>query len=580
MVLACIAAAASTGATIASAQPPGAAAATGVGMGGDWEGEANGPDRWPLFLTLQLRDGASGRTGRLLMLGQTIELGSVGNASDAFTASIGDAPNTLRLEGRIESDRLVGRLTQGSTTLTFVLQRIPALAAPANRVEAWRQDLDALGQRLPLWDRSFSAEERARFDSALALLRQDLPRLNDQQIMARIAAAVALSHNAHTRLYLLRVRTAVRFLPVRLWWFRDQLRIAAADAAHASLLGCRVTAIDGHAVTKARAMVAPAFAGNRSWTDYMTSYSLASSDMLHGFGVSPSAEGVTYQLSDCAVRGPVRLEPLPLERLNRTVEAWWDLAPDRTQPGWRQVLQERRVRTPLFLQRTDRSYWHADIPDERIFYVQYNRAAEMDGEPLEAYAQRVARDLERSDATAFVLDLRYNTGGNTNLARDLMHSLQERTSGMRRFVITGRATFSAGIVHAAQWRNLPNVTFVGEPVGDDRDFWSEGGNVILPHSGLAAHFGNGFHSLSPAPCPQGLHCVDESVRELTPDIAISPSWSDYATGRDAEMVAIIRAMHAERPSSSRRSGSRAAGEGAENRGRSRGRPPAVSPARD
>jgi hypothetical protein len=52
------------------------------------------------------------------------------------------------------------------------------------------------------------------------------------------------------------------------------------------------------------------------------------------------------------------------------------------------------------------------------------------------------------------MDVRFNTGGNLLLASDLMRTLQERTRGIERFVITGRAAFSAGITAAAAWSSL------------------------------------------------------------------------------------------------------------------------------
>ena len=166
----------------------------------------------------------------------------------------------------------------------------------------------------------------------------------------------------------------------------------------------------------------------------------------------------------------------------------------------------------------------------------------MKEEDTKAFAGRLLAALDKQKPKAFVLDLRFNTGGNTELARDLMKQLQERTKGIPRFVITGRATFSAGIAHAASWREAGSVTFVGEPVGDEMDFWSEGGNIILPNSGFAAHFANGAHSYSTAPCPQGVKCLDMSVASLKPDLPALLSWQDYKAGRDPSMASIMKML--------------------------------------
>lgn len=144
---------------------------------------------------------------------------------------------------------------------------------------------------------------------------------------------------------------------------------------------------------------------------------------------------------------------------------------------------------------------------------------------------------------AFVLDLRFNTGGDLDLAKELMAKLEERTRELPRFVITGRATFSAGITAAAAWKAAADETVVGEPVGDELDFWSEGGNITLPNSGFAAHFANAFHSYSQLPCPDDVPCfLDLSAPDLRPDLTVSSRWADHAAGVDVALEAIREAL--------------------------------------
>src|SRR5688500_19696093 len=45
-----------------------------------------------------------------------------------------------------------------------------------------------------------------------------LPQASDQAVMVALARVMAISGNAHTRLYLVRNRTGVRRLPIRTWW--------------------------------------------------------------------------------------------------------------------------------------------------------------------------------------------------------------------------------------------------------------------------------------------------------------------------------------------------------------------------
>lgn len=526
-----------TGLAAQDASDPGAVRDT---LEGTWEGEYEGR-RAPVFVTLNLRLDATGWTGDAVVLGRTIPVHDVIPSDGGVTVVL--TPGRLEIEAERRGDRLVGVLRDGEERFPLALVRVPRYPEPANRAEAWRQDLDALASRFLRADRSFSPAERALFLERIEDLRASVEALSDPEIMMRMASAVALSGNAHTRLYLLRNRTELRRLPIRVWWFGDGLYVVRATAEYRDLLGCRVDSIAGVDARDARDRVAPAFAGNASWTDYMSAYLLTSPEALYGFRITPELESIELHLSQCRAR-PFRaeVEPLPLVRRRTPVEAWWDLSPAHRDDGWTHAL-ESLGDLPLYLRHPDRHYWFEHLPYDDILYVQYNRASEMPDEPMSAFGERLLAALDSLRPRAFVLDLRFNTGGNLDLAKDFMAKLEERTCGIPRFVITGRATFSAGITAVAAWRAAGDVTIVGEPVGDELDFWSEGGNIILPNSGLAAHFANAFHSYSRSPCPDDVPCfLDLSSPDLGPDLPASSRWADYAAGIDVALEAIRKRL--------------------------------------
>jgi hypothetical protein len=544
--------AALAGALAATAPPaaPAPAIATeeqAAGFAGSWEGEAE-TEMWPLFLNLRIERTAGGFAGTLAVLGQEVKLEQGPAAADLIRLRSGTEEGALTIEGRLQGGQLVGRLTQGKDVLPFALRPIRSYPPPADRLERWRQDLDTLRQRFLPVDRSFSRAERALFLERIAAIEQDLPRLGDAQVTMRIAAALATAGNAHTRLYILRNRTELRRLPIRLWWFSDGLRVVRATASNQGLLGCRVAHIAGLDPRIARDMVAPAFAGSPGWTDYMSVYALTSPEALYGMGVTPALETVEFGFSDCtAATAARRLEPLPLARSAKALEAWWDLSPKRepAAEGWSHVLAGARA-LPLYLRNPNDHYWSEFVPANGLLYVQYNRSAEMEGKPIAAFADALAAEFEAGKVRALAVDLRFNTGGNLNLATAMMKRLETLSRGIPRFVITGRATFSAGISHVAFWREAGNVTLVGEPVGDEMDFWAEGGNIILPNSGLAAHFANGAHSYSAAPCPSPVPCLDMNAPSIRPDVPVAASWADYRYGRDPALDPVLARLAARR----------------------------------
>ena len=508
-----------------------------------WEGTVQA-GQWPRFTTLTITTPGGGQSkGTLRLFGRNIPLQSAEVTAQGIRATaLASDGSPITVSGSYDAGRLVGSIILRERTFPFTFHPIPSFPAPATRLEAWVQDLQTLETRFLSADTTFTPGERALFMEAIASIRSDLPRLNDGQITARIAAAIALSNNAHTRLYMLRNRTRLKRLPVRLWWFSDGLYVVRATREQRGLLGCRIDMIDGVTARHARDLVAPLFAGNPSWRDYMSVYTLTSPDMMQAVGVTSSASSVRLSLSNCA-RRQAELAPLPLVRSDEPVEAWWDLSPRFPTPtgDWVHALSAASGELPLYL-RNYASYWFEHLPDTGMLYFQYNRSEDAPGEGTTAFGQRLVQEIRRTKPKAFVLDLRFNTGGNLELSSALMKQLVQETRDMKRFVITGRATFSAGITPALPWREAGDVIFVGEPVGDDLDFWAEGGNIRLPNSGYDAHFANALHSYSSAPCPAEVPCFDSSVQSLRPDFPVVSTWAQYRARKDVALEAVRRSL--------------------------------------
>ena len=92
-------------------------------------------------------------------------------------------------------------------------------------------------------------------------IRKSLSKVTDPQVIVGLSRALALSHNAHTRLYLLRMETVLRRYPLRLWWFGNEPYVVKATPAYKATLGCRVLAIGAYDPQAVRASVRNAVLG-------------------------------------------------------------------------------------------------------------------------------------------------------------------------------------------------------------------------------------------------------------------------------------------------------------------------------
>jgi len=414
----------------------------------------------------------------------------------------------------------------------------------------WREDLQFAVDTFLARDRSFSPAARQQFRNAIAELQKTVDVKTGDQIIVEFAKAVALAKNAHTRLYLLRNRSELRRYPIRVWWFADGLYVVRATPEYSELLGTKILRIAGRAVEQVKLDVAPLFAGNASWRTYMSAYTMTSPDVLIGLGlIGADGKGEIEFTNRRGRKGKRQLEPLPLRRSDQPTESWWDLCPTRPRDdgSWISALSLGAAHLPLYLQNTERQYWSQYLPNDRLLYIQFNRSSNApNGESLAEFGTRALAELQSAAVNKIVVDVRFNTGGDLSIGGPFIERLSAaaKERKIKVYVITGRATFSAGIYHAMQLRQLTNAILVGEPVGDALDFWSEGGNLLAPNSRLSLHYADRFHSMSAVERSEFRQYLvtdtDLSIASTKPDILVRMSAREYFAGHDPAFEAIRR----------------------------------------
>ena len=514
--------AAGTGATIALA--------TAQNPDGTWEGEIEDPRR-PTVVTADFAARTASLNGGTPL---ALSRRNVSTGDDAIEFEVAVGPQTtFRFAGVRTEVRIKGLVDIGSRRIPFWFERLPKVAASPDRATAWREDLDAVLTRFLRYDRSFTEGGRAAARARLEKLKASVGQRRDAEILVELARTVAMSGNAHTRMYLVRNRTEVRRWPIRVWWFRDELRVVRAASENADLLGCRVIRIGGLSASAAFGRVRDIKPGNASWQRYMSSYFLSSPDILFGAGVIDDPERAAITVTCGSATRRVELLPLPLRKTSTPVEAWWDLVPSYPFPDrvFRSALAAEHA--PRYLRQGERNYWFEYVPELATIYFQFNRAQQISTNPVSEFTERMARAIDEQPVKALVVDVRFNTGGDAGIGSPPVEKLAAKLRGIPVFVLTGRATFSAGIIHAAQWKQFASATVIGERVGDDLDFWAEGGNLVLPHSLLTVHYANAFHAYSQREYPRFRpYFGDLNVASLEPEVVVEPSWADYASGRD------------------------------------------------
>lgn len=376
-----------------------------------------------------------------------------------------------------------------------------AATADPERAAAWREDLDALVVALQRHPRPFFHAHEAAWRAEVAALRDAIPALDDAHVVTRLVHLAAALGDSHTRLFLPRDK----LYPVRFLGFEDGIFVAGG-LPHA--IGHRVTAVDGKPIADVVAA--------------LTTLVPAENDAF--------VAGEIPQL----LENPVALAGLDLaHRDDARVEVTLDDAPPLELTAGRSVpLAPPRVQ-PLHLSGpTQDAYWNKYVDSDRLLYFQYN-ACEDDPRvgPFAAFAASTLAFADQHPVDRFVIDLRSNQGGTSQIAQPLIDGLAARPAlAGRVFVLIGRATFSSAVINASQLSARLHATLVGTPTGGNPNGYGEVKPFQLPRSHLAGQVSSKLFA-------------DPSFHGTTipPDVLVHVRADDWFSGRDPAIDAVLAA---------------------------------------
>ncbi|MBV9494559.1 MAG: hypothetical protein JOZ54_09955 [Acidobacteria bacterium] len=358
--------------------------------------------------------------------------------------------------------------------LALLLLALPLFAAD---VRKWSEDLAFVQREIETkhphpWRRISQKD----FEANVATLRKELPKLSDEQVTVRLMAIVASLRDGHTSLFPAEGCGFDTWFPIRFYEFTDGLFINAIDASHAELAGAKVTRIAALPSDKALGRVKGIFSSDNELGAMEAAPLLASPRLLLGLGIVAAPDklslevqtkdGKTSSIELAAVKGRSRFDWIHGAEMSGPV------------PGLVTPFGERNFFAldgnpdlPLHL-RFRGAYWFSWVEKPRLLYLQLNAMAEKSSYTPETFAAFLERAFTFADLHAvdkFVLDLRYDGGGNGRLINGIVHELIKRDRTVGRsghlFVIGGRQTYSAGVGLLLALREHTTAILAGEPVG-------------------------------------------------------------------------------------------------------------------
>jgi hypothetical protein len=386
----------------------------------------------------------------------------------------------------------------------------------------WQADLAVLADALPKKHVDpFRRIDRATFEQRVRTIHDRIPALRDDEIVVAFAGLVASIGDGHTSFDPAdQTAVDVRWVPLELYDFDDGLYPIAAPRRYASMLGHRITKIDGHDIADVFLTVSRIISSDNDMEyRYTVPDYVIRPQILSGLGLG-SVNGPTIfsQVGSADVTLPQESEH---DYASEDWVAAGTFAARNGSPGL-----DKLFATPLTMPHyvSRDAYWYA--PVETAMYFQYNRCFNQPGrEPFAKVAADFLTAIGERHAERAIVDLRNNPGGDPDVARPLIDGLRTlRQSGALRTVIVlvGRRTFSAALTNAAALRK-DGAIIAGERSRGKPNNPSEGRNLKLPNSRANVSVSTQFVARDPAL---------GDAPYLPVDLVVPNDYAHYATGAD------------------------------------------------
>ncbi|MFN0120957.1 MAG: tetratricopeptide repeat protein [Blastocatellia bacterium] len=415
----------------------------------------------------------------------------------------------------------------------------------------WKEDLNELAQMLEReHPNPYSQISKAQFTALRRALERDLPKLSEREIIVRMMKLVSAIRDGHTTLHPIDPNGFNHWFPVSFYKFSDGFYVVAADKRYQDLIGGKVVSLGNASAETAFAKTADLLSSDNDFGREWNTFFLSSGDALAALRVIERAEEMPLEVMSkdgrpikatiAAINLPYSLEhrfwgemfPPGANKLADSYVAGFESA---SLGEWRKRDLKAQVHLPLHL-RSRRAYWYAWLPEQKAIYLHMTHVtADGRGEfrSFQEFYDHVFKVAEDNAAEKFILDIRYNSGGDGSALIPFIHKFI-RSSRFnepgRLFTITGRKTYSAGVMLYDLMLKHTNTILVGEPAGAPRSSYGDAGTFYLKHSRLQVEISSVHWQLT--------NSADKS-RYQPVDVPAVFSARDYFSGADPAVDYIL-----------------------------------------
>lgn len=391
--------------------------------------------------------------------------------------------------------------------------------------EKWQEDISYLLDNLEkVHVNPYHTASKTNIELALNDLKGKVPRLSENEILARIAEAVTMIGDGHSAINIFNMHNngkpsyPLHFFPVKLYMFSDGLYAVEGDPAYKDIFGKRITKINGRDVNEVIAVMEKLVPRDNEYSLLNNlPYYLVISEFLNGMGIieDPNELKVTAVSKDGSEIN-VSVKAAEMQNMHHGSGTGSDKP------------------LPLYMRNPEKNYWYEYLPDSKTLYINYRRVLNDPADSLRNFCMRIDEFVNTADLNRTIIDIRNNDGGNNGTCQPFVNMISRNakinTKG-KLFIITGRQTFSAASYLLTKLEFNTAAIIAGEPAGASPNHYGDNRPLIMPNSKLEVRLSSVFWENS---------FPGDKRKSTEPELAVEMSSTDYFSGNDPVIEAIFK----------------------------------------
>ena len=407
------------------------------------------------------------------------------------------------------------------------------------RQRQWLEDLNYVTKRMiekhpDIYYRISKDEFRRTITNAEQKIRRSH---TDEECVVAIRQIVATINDGHTSLGTDSIPGYRKIFPVRMYAFSDGIFITGIVKKFAKIIGAKVIKIGGLSAEEAfRRAGTLAFADNEFSRKDQAPLIAINCKLAFGLGITETiAELPLLVETERGNREKSVLFPITLHGVNNMLRGM-DIGPEGI--PFASAFTGSESKLPLYLKHLDghHNYWFEHDKEHGAIYMQFNRVIHQQDESFEKFYKRMFQYIDDNARSIdkFILDLRYNNGGNGLMVLPFMNEIIKREKINRLghlYTLIGRRSFSAAVLLVAEMMLHTQTLLVGEPTGAAQNMFSDMVNYgTLPNSGATLFISSEYFNIAwPA----------NKNSTIPPHYPAPLSSLDFFSGKDPALEAIF-----------------------------------------